>query len=233
MRADDASADKTPTDKTPTDKTPTDKTWINKTRINKTPIDKAWADRTWTDKTWTDERIAILKQMWAEGATAVAIADRLGGLSRSAVLGKIFRLRPGVAREKPVAAKALPKPAALKRRRPAPRVAPQPLPQRAPKPLRQRGKSLLELTNDTCRWPHGEPGTRGFFFCGAPGADLEGGKPYCVCHARRAYGSAENAAAHDDSFIVAVRNSPSIAPLDAPRRYVWRAPVKHPAPRWK
>src|SRR5580698_1288727 len=94
MRADDASADKTPTDKTPTDKTPTDKTWINKTRINKTPIDKAWADRTWTDKTWTDERIAILKQMWAEGATAVAIADRLGGLSRSAVLGKIFRSRP-------------------------------------------------------------------------------------------------------------------------------------------
>ena len=46
---------------------------------------------------WTDERIDMLKQLWADGATANSIADRLGGVSRSAVLGKIFRLRLGAA----------------------------------------------------------------------------------------------------------------------------------------
>jgi GcrA cell cycle regulator len=224
MRARDAS----------TDKASTDKAWA----------DKTWADKTRTDKIWTDKRIASLKQMWADGATAAAIAERLGGLSRSAVLGKIHRLRPSVAKKKRVAAKALHTQAALQRRRPARRIVPPPSPpspqppqlpppRLRPQASRRRGKSLLELTNDDCRWPHGEPGTRGFFFCGAPGADLEGGKAYCVHHARRAYGSAENAAPEDESSIIAVRNSPSIAPLDASRRYVWRAPVKHPAPRWK
>jgi GcrA cell cycle regulator len=229
MRANDASTDKTPADKTPTDKTPTDKTW--------------------THNTWTNDRIASLKQMWAEGASAAAIAERLGGLSRSAVLGKIHRLRPSLAKEpsvakkisvakktsvakkKRAAAKTAHKPTAPEQRGPTRPVAPSPQPQT--NESRQRGKSLLELTNDTCRWPHGEPGTRGFFFCGAPGADLEGGKPYCVPHARRAYGSAEIAAAEDESPIVPVRNSPSIAPLDGSRRYVWRAPVNHPAPRGK
>jgi hypothetical protein len=48
-------------------------------------------------------------------------------------------------------------------------------------------KSLLELTNITCRWPHGRPGTDRFFFCGAPEADLERGIPYCARHMQRAY----------------------------------------------
>jgi hypothetical protein len=48
-------------------------------------------------------------------------------------------------------------------------------------------KTLFELTNNTCRWPHGRPGSRAFFFCGAAGADLERGIPYCEPHMRRAY----------------------------------------------
>ena len=60
----------------------------------------ASTDKTRADETWTDDRIASLKQMWADGATAAAIAERLGGLSRSAVLGKIHRLRPSVAKKK-------------------------------------------------------------------------------------------------------------------------------------
>lgn len=209
----------------------------------------ASTDKIRADETWTDDRIASLKQMWAEGASAAAIAERLGGLSRSAVLGKIHRLRPSLAKEpsvakktnvakktsvakkKRAAAKTVHKPTAPEQRRPTRRVAPSTQPQT--NETRQRGKSLLELTNDTCRWPHGEPGTRGFFFCGEPGADLEGGKPYCVHHARRAYGGAEFAAAEDESSIIPVWNSPSIAPLDGSRRYVLRAPVNHPAPRGK
>ena len=42
---------------------------------------------------WTEDGISLLRKMWAEGATAAAIGARLGGLSRSAVLGKVFRLR--------------------------------------------------------------------------------------------------------------------------------------------
>ncbi|GAA4027641.1 GcrA family cell cycle regulator [Sphingomonas rosea] len=41
---------------------------------------------------WTDERIDRLKAMWAEGKTASAIADELGGVSRNAVIGKAHRL---------------------------------------------------------------------------------------------------------------------------------------------
>ena len=48
-------------------------------------------------------------------------------------------------------------------------------------------KSLFQLTNHCCRWPHGRPGTKNFFFCGAGGADVENGQPYCAEHMRRAY----------------------------------------------
>ena len=41
---------------------------------------------------WTRERIALLKKLWADGETATAIAARLR-MSKSAVLGKVFRLR--------------------------------------------------------------------------------------------------------------------------------------------
>jgi GcrA cell cycle regulator len=187
------------------------------------------------DDAWTDDRIAILKQMWADGAPASAIAARLGGLSRSAVLGKIHRLRFGRAAPaamKVQAAEAPQKSATLERRRPARDRAPPPSLQPQSKESGRRGKSLLELTNDSCRWPNGDPAKPNFFYCGAPGADLENGRPYCAHHARRAYSGAADA---DDggSPVISVRNSPSIAPADTPRGYVWRAPVKHPAPRWK
>jgi GcrA cell cycle regulator len=46
--------------------------------------------------------------------------------------------------------------------------------------------SLLDLTNETCRWPIGDPGETGFYFCGTPSADLAAGQPYCPCHMREA-----------------------------------------------
>jgi GcrA cell cycle regulator len=142
-------------------------------------------------QSWTLERIALLRKLWGEGETAVTIADRLGGMSRSAVLGKIFRLRLPVA---DVTAAAQSKPAALTNRADA---AASPARRRrsgvrkkqaeaAPTKTIQR-KTLLELTNNTCRWPHGRPGTDRFFFCGAPEADLAKGIPYCARHMRRAY----------------------------------------------
>jgi GcrA cell cycle regulator len=141
---------------------------------------------------WTVERIALLKELWAEGETAAAIAARLGGMSRSAVLGKVFRLRlrtdDAVA---PLQAKG--RTAARNSRKEVERVARRRRggkhgnPQQSPPLTGIQRKTLLELTNKTCRWPHGRPGTAKFFFCGAPDADLENGIPYCARHMRRAY----------------------------------------------
>ena len=50
-------------------------------------------------------------------------------------------------------------------------------------PIGQR-RTLLELNEDTCRWPIGDPATPEFFFCG--GKPLTG-LPYCGYHSRVAY----------------------------------------------
>jgi GcrA cell cycle regulator len=140
------------------------------------------------DQSWTDERVGLLKQLWTTGETAAAIGERLGGLSRSAVLGKVHRLRLNGAAATPPADKradntdaeiATP---ARRRRRTKYKKPPQPITAEE-----RRHESLFELTNKTCRWPHGRPRTDRFFFCGAPEADLERGIPYCPEHMRRAY----------------------------------------------
>jgi GcrA cell cycle regulator len=140
---------------------------------------------------WTKERVATLKRLWAEGASASVISKKLGGISRSAVLGKIFRLRLGGA-QKP--AKAPGPKAKTGGAKPGPaRPKDQPLRRRSGKTqdaIASRAtthKSLLELTNTCCRWPHGRPGAKNFSFCGAPGADVESGVPYCALHMQRAY----------------------------------------------
>ena len=50
-------------------------------------------------------------------------------------------------------------------------------------PIGQR-RTLLELTEETCRWPIGDPGHADFFFCGGPPIS---GLPYCAYHSRVAY----------------------------------------------
>jgi GcrA cell cycle regulator len=137
-------------------------------------------------ESWPAETIELLRKLWGDGLTAVAIGARLGGRSRAAVLGKVFRLRldaNAAATENKREGKAAARPGAptRRRRRQIRQIEP------AAKPVTQH-KSLLELTNATCRWPHGRPGTARFFFCGAPEADLEQGRPYCEKHMRRAYG---------------------------------------------
>jgi GcrA cell cycle regulator len=167
---------------------------------------------------WTRERIALLKKFWADGETAAAIAVRLR-MSKSAVLGKVFRLRLPSA-PKATAAAARRDAATVGRRRrgrqPAkPRVKPD-VPAMAP------GKTLFELTNETCRWPQGQPGTKAFHFCGTPGADLEGGRPYCDHHMRRAYVRNTKAAAAPAPAGAADRPlrvaSPSIVPPGVKRQ---------------
>jgi GcrA cell cycle regulator len=150
---------------------------------------------------WNDERVETLKRLWAEGHSASQIATELGGITRNAVIGKVHRL--GLAgRAKSPAAGTTPRPrkarsaANLMR---VPRAAvrgntalahaydfdldaePEPLDNVIP--MGQR-RGLLELTEETCRWPIGDPGTPDFIFCG--GAALSG-LPYCAYLSRIAY----------------------------------------------
>jgi GcrA cell cycle regulator len=157
--------------------------------------------------TWTDDGVALLRKLWAEGATATAIGLRLGGLSRSAILGKVFRLRlnsqtgataaPAVAVERPAAGAAAP----IRRRGRQPRQRKAAPPERAAHQL-----TLLELKNENCRWPCGRPGR--FLFCGVAEADLARGIPYCPHHMRRAYrGSVSFKKAERDDVVPSVNAS--------------------------
>jgi GcrA cell cycle regulator len=140
---------------------------------------------------WSNERIELLKSLWREGRTAAAIGAALGGMSRSAVLGKVFRLRLGPAGEPQL---RQPNQDASPDGSPSRRRSAQRRKQCAPTQAqpKTRGKSLLELTNASCRWPHGRPGTINFHFCGAASADLERGIPYCAQHMARAYAGSEH-----------------------------------------
>jgi GcrA cell cycle regulator len=57
----------------------------------------------------------------------------------------------------------------------------------APPPRTQTACGLLELTNETCRWPYEPAGLGDPRYCGEPGADLSARAPYCAAHMRLAY----------------------------------------------
>lgn len=155
---------------------------------------------------WNDERVELLKKLWTDGLSASQIASELGSVTRNAVIGKVHRLGlSGRAKAAPVAARPrktreeATEPQARTPQRPVTQgntalapaletfVAPAPAPAPAPAgnvvPMGQRC-SIMNLTESTCRWPMGEPGTEGFYFCGARSNP---GMPYCSHHARIAY----------------------------------------------
>ena len=96
---------------------------------------------------WTDERIETLKTMWAEGATASQIAEKLGDVSRNAVIGKAHRL--GLkSRPSPVKANEKPKPAP-RAETPAPAKAakPKPEPEAKEKPAAEPEAAAAPVTS--------------------------------------------------------------------------------------
>jgi GcrA cell cycle regulator len=56
-------------------------------------------------------------------------------------------------------------------------------------PLRppRTGCGILDLTNESCRWPQEHLGLGDPRYCGEPGADLSARRPYCATHMRGAY----------------------------------------------
>jgi GcrA cell cycle regulator len=150
--------------------------------------------------TWTDERVETLKKLWTDGLSASQIAAELGGITRNAVIGKVHRLGLSGRAKSPSSAaprprKARPHAHMLRVSRPQARgntalaqafefdVEPEPELIDNVIPLGQR-RTLLELNEDTCRWPIGDPGNADFFFCGGPAITS---LPYCAHHSRVAY----------------------------------------------
>ncbi|MEA2903024.1 MAG: GcrA cell cycle regulator [Alphaproteobacteria bacterium] len=149
---------------------------------------------------WTDERVELLKKLWADGLSASQIAAELGGITRNAVIGKVHRLGLSGRAKSPSSSaprqrKARAHPHMLRVSRPQMRgntalahaydYDPDPEPEVVDNiiPMGQR-RTLLELTEDTCRWPIGDPGSADFFFCGGQSVTS---LPYCAHHSRVAY----------------------------------------------
>jgi GcrA cell cycle regulator len=149
---------------------------------------------------WTDERVEMLKKLWADGLSASQIAAELGGITRNAVIGKVHRLGLAGRAKSPSSTSSRPRkarahPPMMRVPRPSMRgntalahafeyeVDPEPELVDNVIPMGQR-RNLLELTEDTCRWPIGDPGSADFFFCGGQTVTS---LPYCAYHSRVAY----------------------------------------------
>jgi GcrA cell cycle regulator len=149
---------------------------------------------------WTDERVELLKKLWSDGLSASQIAAELGGITRNAVIGKVHRL--GLSGRAKSASSGVPR--QRKSRSPtqmlrigrgairgntalahAYDIEAEAEPELIDNiiPIGQR-RSILELTELTCRWPVGDPGSGDFFFCGG---NTHAALPYCAHHARIAY----------------------------------------------
>jgi GcrA cell cycle regulator len=151
---------------------------------------------------WTNERTDLLKTLWADGLSASAIANKLGAVTRNAVIGKVHRLglqgrratrsfQPRFARRRA---------APLRSRSAIARRAERPLPRRTSAKPRAPGRPILlpdlgpapvfaitvaTLTDRTCRYPDGDPKRGDFHFCGRDKGSASG--PYCSHHAAIAY----------------------------------------------
>src|SRR5438552_13569121 len=128
---------------------------------------------------WTDERVEMLKKLWADGLSASQIAAELGGITRNAVIGKVHRLGLSGRAKSPSSSvprqrKARSHSHMLRVPRPSMRgntalahvfdydVDPEPEFVDNVIPIGQR-RTLLELNENTCRWPVGDPGSPDFF----------------------------------------------------------------------
>ena len=139
---------------------------------------------------WTQERVDLMAKLWKDGLSASDVASRLGGVTRSAVIGKVHRLGLSGRTKRMGRAAAInqhrrnawkTKPTA-KFPRPAIKIVAEPwVPIAEPfVPVEER-KSLLNLQDEDCRWPFGDGP---FSFCACA---KEPGLPYCRPHAQIAF----------------------------------------------
>ncbi len=147
---------------------------------------------------WTDPaHLAAFNAGSAQGLSSTAIAKLIGdGCTRNMVIGKRYRAADATPRPKggrPAKQPAAPKKPRTYEARQQGRhmqlasvhrdiLPPTPIVE-AP-PLSFARTSLAEMRRGQCHWPHGDPLTGDFGFCGG---DAVGKKPYCAGHMQLAY----------------------------------------------
>ena len=149
---------------------------------------------------WTDDRVEQLKKLWEAGLSASQIAAELGNITRNAVIGKVHRLGLSGRAKSPSSSvprqrKVRPAQQMMRINRPVSRgntalaqafeveAEPDPIAYDNVVPMSQR-LNLLQLNENTCHWPVGDPSSPDFFFCGGKSLDS---LPYCAHHSRVAY----------------------------------------------
>jgi GcrA cell cycle regulator len=157
--------------------------------------------------TWTDERVELLKKLWNDGLSASQIAGEIGSVTRNAVIGKVHRLglsgrakapgsstprprKPASPRLPPSSSQIAQSPRSPNALAPALKPLIEALAEAAPIPNPEivipfsERVTIMELRENMCRWPLGDPTTAEFRFCGAKS---DSGVPYCTYHCRVAY----------------------------------------------
>jgi GcrA cell cycle regulator len=172
---------------------------------------------------WTDERIALLTKLWTDGYTASQIAGQFGDVTRNAVIGKVHRLglsgRAATSRFRPSRMKVRSRPRTaelhthmhyptagntalqpvaqvMEKTHASPMLRPLPRPLEAVAPACGELVGLLDLTENGCRWPVGDPQHEDFGFCGSCKTD---GSSYCEHHTKVAYQPARRRHVHKDA----------------------------------
>jgi GcrA cell cycle regulator len=149
-----------------------------------------------TEPTWTDERVAQLRELQAKQWSGSRIAAELR-LTRNQVIGKLTRLGLRCTSQPPTHSGRNPARKAHPFKRKPKKMAgtvrygePEMMAKRFEladlplEPLPASRRSIFELTEETCRWPIGDPQSSNFFFCGDRSIE---GFPYCGHHTRMAY----------------------------------------------
>jgi GcrA cell cycle regulator len=153
---------------------------------------------------WTNEKIEGLKTLWKQGVATKEIATKIGATSGHAVIGKARRLKLG---EHPMNKDYIRKPKGEKpkwnvrskkeaapvekvetippKKKPALPSPPIPSTSMVPEPpvvpISHRLR-LVDLNQQTCKWPSGDFFSKDFSFCGN---DADG--PYCKYHSKLAF----------------------------------------------
>jgi GcrA cell cycle regulator len=135
---------------------------------------------------WNEERTATLRKLWLEGMSASQVARQLGGVSRSAVIGKVHRLGITV-RDIPTRQRTSVR--TTVRAQPRARVVRDAAPVRPALRLIEIAEmaptaNILGLETHSCRWPIGNPDSHDFGFCGR---EKTARGSYCDEHARGAF----------------------------------------------
>ncbi len=141
---------------------------------------------------WTDERVEQLKTLWAEGLSAAQIANKMGGVTRNAVIGKVHRLGLSgrATPAKPQRGRSLGmerKEDTVSHKAPTPEMKSViPEPEFIEPVVLASGDltTVATIKNNMCKWPIGDPARDDFHFCGQ---STLSGKSYCAYHAHLAF----------------------------------------------